>query len=316
MSLYRHDTTMERHLRQLRVDQGKEALVQPIPEALPTPDESPDQDTKGKGKKSTSGASLVRYREDSFDKRLRELHSTSPDDAALYSLELRAKIVEQFQEACQKENVIKRKKVMQKRIQWIITRGGAGSLVQRPEHKEMHHYHAEIKEVHDSHGKSKRVLGKTRDKPMKEKRPNRLRHGLASPKDKDAGAIPEPTSASGSHSPPPLSPDRSYTYSYDSPTTMHSNASEWTEEDEVLFTQQMHAARQLSLQPSLHSSKDSGSFSPDAKEGNLSYEEALLAAAAEWSQETPAIEGTFGSDEGASQSNLEKDLPAVQDGHP
>jgi hypothetical protein len=145
MSLNRYDTATERQLRQLRMDQGREA-AEKTPEGLehitsraeaetPTTEqsreeESEEEEEEEEEKKSPEHPKHVRRRDEDFEKYLRSLHSSTADTPAASDSTSRAKIVELFKVASQKENLKKRKKAMQKRVQWIITKGGAASISQ------------------------------------------------------------------------------------------------------------------------------------------------------------------------------------------
>ncbi|PVF99017.1 UDP-Glycosyltransferase/glycogen phosphorylase [Serendipita vermifera] len=151
MSLNQYDTATERQLRQLRIDQGREAAEQ-TPEGrehttsnlevseTPTTEqpreeqheeeEDEEEEEEEKEKKSSKTSKHVRRRDENFEMYLRRLHSTSADATAAPDSTSRAKIVELFKVASQKENLRKRKRAMQKRVQWIITKGGAASVSQ------------------------------------------------------------------------------------------------------------------------------------------------------------------------------------------
>jgi len=252
MSLNRQDSSMERHLRQLRVDQGRDATTRPpsdgklrLNEVMHVSDEADEADEVGPSK--------IRHREEAFETHLRGLHVAPPDYLAMDS-ESRVKIVDLFKIECRKENLVKRKKAMHKRIQWIITTGGVGSLSELTAKEDL---------------RSQSGLPHKLKHKKHQKRPN-IQSGPVS-------GSPSAT-ASSRNSVPPLSPSPRQSTSTESSSRLavvHAPISEWTEEDEELFSRQIEAARQ----PSLHGN------SKFPLEGRT-YEEALLEAAVQWTEET------------------------------
>lgn len=331
MSLHHQDTSTERHLRQLRVDQGKDALSAPSRfEDIVGIDEREEKEAKGKGKgkerKNTKRFSLVRHREESLESHLRGLHIASPGDLTQASSSTHAEIIEKFKIACQKENVLQRKNVMHKRIQWIITRGTGGSLTERPTSAAKVAQQEPIRSsklvrghgpdayshVGNQPGPSSRRLHRFHDPhmrrgfgsiPTSSRRLQRNRgtyhpqeHHPAPmayhPQDHFSTIVPSTSPPTDSKPLPPLPTRSSTASSSDMAATMPVQNIEWTEEDEALFLQQMHTAKQLSLQSSLQSPATSAYFPPEEyqpspSDGALTYEDALLAAAAEWSQQAP-----------------------------
>jgi hypothetical protein len=261
MSLNRPDSSMERHLRQLRVDQGRDATTRAPSDGRLRLNEvrhvSEETNEAEQVEPSTNPMS-IRHREEAFERHPRGLHVAPPDYLATDS-ESHAKIVEIFKIECRKENLVKRKKVMHKRIQWVITNGGVGSLSE-PTTKE---------DLRSQSGLPHKLKHKKH-----QKRPN-IHSGLASG---SPLAI-----ASSRNSVPPLSPPPHQSTSTESSfrlAAVHAPISEWTEEDEELFSRQIEAARQSSLHEN----------SKSPLEGRT-YEEALLEAAVEWMEETDSPEG-------------------------
>jgi hypothetical protein len=258
MSLNRQDSSMERHLRQLRVDQGRDATTRApsdgglrLKEVRHVP-EGTDEAGQAEPSKNTTS---IRHQEEAFERHLRGLHVAPPEYLAMNS-EFRAKIVELFKIECSKENLVKRKRAMHKRIQWIITNGGVGSL-SPPTAKE----------------------------DLRSKRPHKLKHKKhqKQPNIHSGSASGSPSAtASTRNSFPPLSPSPRQSTSTESSSRLaavHSSTSEWTEEDEELFSRQIEAARRSSLHENSKSPQES-----------RTYEEALLEAAAQWAEETDSPE--------------------------
>lgn len=332
MSVYRQDTTMERHLREMRVDQGKDALAQTGLDLSTNIGEPSPVESKGKGKTSKSRLSLVRHREEAFETNLSGLHIASPEAVESASWSTRAQIIEQFKVACSKENVIKRKRAIHKRIEWVITSGGAASLTQAPNNEALgipvdsarskwSRHAPQVLEsgspaARDDHTRSKR-LRRPHQVPVEEQdnhaRPRRLRRGHGNPSQSntdympsaspDAPVFPDPYQLSNFSAPyppftppgekmlPPLPSRESSGPSFpNAPTATQAPINEWIDEDDALFEHQMQAARELSLQTSMRSSNTSTSHSPGGDnhaelESPKTYEEALLVAAAQWSEE-------------------------------
>jgi hypothetical protein len=166
-----HDTATERHLRQLRIHQGRIAAAEylgeptfdgPGPskqEYYTTPYFDPDEETVRGDDRSPSPQRLRRPRrpeENEPPKKLKRSHvlgkqverrptqepSLPPPpgpsrhnarrEPKIYYADTprKAEIIQLFRVALQKQNLKKRKKIMQKRIQWVIMKGGPGTLAQ------------------------------------------------------------------------------------------------------------------------------------------------------------------------------------------
>ncbi|KAG8798659.1 hypothetical protein FRC17_007356 [Serendipita sp. 399] len=284
MSLYKQDPATERHLRQLRVDQGREAAalspIEPQSSAqlsaslYPPPYESPvpmsaqeadseEEPAKKKSKKSKKPSVVERGSE--FEKHLRSLHQVSPDSPALTDQASRAEIVALFKAACKKENLKQRKKAMQKRIQWIITKGGAGTITELTPGEEQYFAGGQITKAresfsHDNH--------EAEEVPI-----------ISSPKEKK---LPNP----------PLPPRYSATPSQSSQHAGVPPPEKWTEEDESRFSRQLEDAMKLSL-ASEHATSEASTSNvqtgsqtqavekPNHDESNYQ----MLTAAALWSED-------------------------------
>lgn len=258
MSLYRQDNSVERHLRQLRVEQGKEAASTQPNVASPTAasslkedidlDEDIEMDSKKKSKKKHF---RIRRREESFEKHLRSLHNVTPEQLALADARMRGKILDSFKVACRRENLKTRKKAMQKRIQWIITKGGVGSVAEVTKKEELYFASAQIT--------AGRKLHKAPPVP---------------PKDLVIPSVSTSTSplASPSTSTSLLTPmsARRSTSSAGRPSHQYSHSSEvvWTEEDELLFSKRLDEATRASLQTYNAENLSTGSTSGSTQKAN------------------------------------------------
>lgn len=259
MSLNRQDASMERHLRQLRVDQGKEAAddqndMPSISSASSTGKHTPssssedteiDPDSDTKKKKSIK----IRHREARFEKHLRSLHVAAPERVA--DSASRMKIIELFKVACEKESLRHRKKAMQKRVQWVITKGGTGSVTEMTPAEAVYFSGGQVTTTgpHKIQKKSEVGVGETASRRLQKRPETRSEENTSRRLQKKRPThlrSPSQTSSvfsSSSNLPPPYpeSPMRSPPYSRDS-------RSKWTEEDEEFFSRQLDLAIKLSSQ--------------------------------------------------------------------
>jgi len=274
MSLNHHDSSMERHFRQLRVDQGRDATTRAPSEGKLRRKEAehvPEETDEAEQVKPSKNPTPIRRREETFERHLRGLHVASPDYPAMNSGS-RAKIVELFKIACRKENLVKRKKAMHKRIQWIITNGGMGSLSQLTAKEDLR----------SQSGMPHKLKHKNH-----QKRPN-IQSGPAS------GSLSATTSSRNSLPPLSASPRQSTsTESSSRLAAVHAPITEWTEEDEDLFSRQIEAARQSSLHENSRSPLE-----------GRTYEEALLEAAAQWTEETDSPQTVYHAERPRSTPSL------------
>lgn len=173
-SIYNHDAITERHLRQLRLEQGHEAVAAstlnlttaslsaptqpstsnlsatsfPVDPEIEDSDSDSEPEIDSKNDKKQKKSPKV-WRSETFDRHLRRLHgalNANPSSASRPSLaastidvELRGRIVGLFAVARQRKHLRKRKKAMGKRIQWVITKGGAGTVSEATQ-KEREYY--------------------------------------------------------------------------------------------------------------------------------------------------------------------------------
>ncbi|KAG8868418.1 hypothetical protein FRC20_003433 [Serendipita sp. 405] len=277
MSLYKQDAATERHLRQLRIDQGRDAAAQspiepkgpvfPPPYSSPAPisaqePESSDEPSKKKSKKSKK-ISIVE-RDSDFEKHLRSLHQVQPGTPALTDQASRAEIVALFKAACKKENLKMRKKAMQKRIQWIITKGGAGTITELTPGEEQYFAGGQVTERRDSTASAEH---KPEEVPI-----------ISSPKEKKLPA-------------PPLPPRHSATSSQsyqDTGPLLSEQRGAQEEEEEALFSKQLEEAMKLSLADENTANEASTSKLPELQPQAVDHNESnyqILAAATLWSED-------------------------------
>lgn len=120
------DPAIERRVRHARMEQGMASLSShedKPKEPKKHADGKEDEEEHGKSRRTL----VVGHREESFEQHLRGLRSETFN---LSSTEIRAKIMEHFNIACQKDNYHARKKAIEQRIQWIILKGKPGSISQ------------------------------------------------------------------------------------------------------------------------------------------------------------------------------------------
>jgi hypothetical protein len=240
------------------VDQGREATggepdVASSPTISPSPtvsfsptispsvdsasvEESPvDDNSKGLFKKKSR---RIR-REEGFERYLRSLRAAPPEKMASADCNLRERIVLAFMTANQKDNLKSRKKALQKRIQWVITKGGVGNVTQVTKNEERYFAGGQI------------TTGQRENIPP-----------TVPPKD-----YPSPTSTFSAGPLSPLPPRRSSASitQHDQRSTTEGSRTEWTEEDEALFSKQLEEATRLSLQMADVKIVDSPSASTSAQ---------------------------------------------------
>jgi hypothetical protein len=228
---------MEQSVRQLRIDQGKEATddkettggepfvssptTSPSTDSTSMEERPVDDNSKGLFKKKSKKTRPIR-REEGFERHLRSLHMVPPERMALTNSTLRESIVLAFMTANQSDNLKSRKKALQKRIQWVITKGGVGNVTQVTKNEERYFAGGQI------------TTGLREDIPP-----------TVPPKD-----YPSPTStfSGGPLSPLPRRSSSASMPQHDLQSTTEGSRIEWTEEDEAMFSKQLEEATRLSLQ--------------------------------------------------------------------
>jgi len=140
------------------------------------------------------------------------------------------------------DNLKSRKKALQKRIQWVITKGGVGSVAQVTKNEERYFAGGQI------------TTGLGEDIPP-----------TVPPKD-----YPSPTSTFSGGPLSPLPPRSSSTSmpQHDLQSTNEGSRTQWTEEDEAMFSKQLEEATRLSLQTADVKNIYNPSASTSAQGGN------------------------------------------------
>lgn len=343
MSLQRRDTATERHIRQLRVDQGRDASLQtpksprkphfppPVPpkdnipaastksptgeksgaphERVPGYDETlmPDNQTlytdvdegglegeedmaeSKKVKKDKKHSVGIVQREAHFERHLRSLHTVPLDTPGLRDEATRTVIIQAFRVAIKSENVKKRKKAMSKRVQWVITKGGAGTIADVTSQEAQYFADGQITTAvlttNANVGRTATGNSTDLDSPSMAA-PSFEPHAPRAGPSRLVKPPPAPRAGpSRLVKPPPLPPRQST-----SSTT--ASAQEWTREDEELFIKQLEDAKLRSLSGDVSGTAHADGVGRDDA-SKRDYEAQLLHATLEWS-EAPHIPSSPG----------------------